>query len=142
MTNVFTHRIRGFRTINIVLGATLLVLAVGVNLAKTFAGRERNLIGQVERDIGKEETRIRMLQAEVAHLEQPERLERLSRAYLAMAPVTAKQEATIDTLNAVAGPSSGPQAVTVAAPAAPGEALAIPIQTEPAPVQAEVDPVQ
>lgn len=142
MTNVFTHRIRGFRTINIVLGATLLVLAVGVNLAKTFAGRERNLIGQVERDIGKEETRIRMLQAEVAHLEQPERLERLSRAYLAMAPVTAKQEATLDTLNAVAGPHSGPRAVTVAAPAAPSETLAIPIQTEPAPVQAEVGPVQ
>lgn len=102
MTNIFTHRIRGFRTLNIAFGVTLLVLAVGVNLAKTLAGRERNEIGQVESDMGKERQRIRVLEAEVAYLEQPERLERLSRAYLAMAPVEARQEATIDILPEVA----------------------------------------
>ncbi len=96
------HRTRGFRTINVALASGLLVLAVGVNLAKTFAGKERTQIGQVERDIDKERVRIRVLEAEVAHLEQPERLERLSRAYLAMEPVQAKQEATPDTVIAVA----------------------------------------
>lgn len=113
MSNIFTHRIRGFRTINIVLGASLLVLAVSVNLAKTLAGRERNEIGQVEAGIAKEKARIRLLQAEVAHLEQPERLERLSRAYLAMAPVTVRQEATVEALPEVAGVRARPQALTV-----------------------------
>ncbi|MBI5941207.1 MAG: cell division protein [Caulobacterales bacterium] len=114
MTNIFTHRIRGFRTLNIVFGVTLLVLAVGVNLAKTLAGRERNEIGQVESDMSKERQRIRVLEAEVAHLEQPERLERLSRAYLAMAPVQARQEATIEALPEVAGHL--PRAQTISTP--------------------------
>ncbi|MDP1738186.1 MAG: cell division protein [Caulobacter sp.] len=113
MSNIFTHRIRGFRTLNIVFGATLLVLAVSVNFAKVLAGRERNAIGQVEASISKEKARIRLLEAEVAHLEQPERLERLSRAYLAMAPVTMKQEATVETLPEVAGVQPQPQALTV-----------------------------
>ena len=114
MSNVFTHRIRGFRTLNIVFGVTLLVLAVGVNLAKTLAGRERNEIGQVESDMGKERQRIRVLEAEVAHLEQPERLERLSRAYLAMAPVQARQETTTDALPEVA--NRLPKAQTISTP--------------------------
>jgi cell division protein FtsL len=114
VTSILTHRIRGFRTLNIVFGVTLLVLAVGVNLAKTLAGRERNEIGRVESDIGKERQRIRVLEAEVAHLEQPERLERLSRAYLAMAPVQARQEATIDTLPDVAGRLPRAQTISTA----------------------------
>lgn len=99
---MFNHRTRGFRTINVLLAGAMLTLAVGVNLAKTFAGKERSEIGRVERDIGKEKTTIRVLEAEVAHLEQPERLERLSRAYLSMAPVTIRQEATADTIFEVA----------------------------------------
>jgi len=106
------HRIRGFRTLNIVFGVTLLVLAVGVNLAKTLAGRERNEIGRVESDITRERQRIRVLEAEVAHLEQPERLERLSRVYLAMAPVQASQEATVEALGAMAGPPRSQAAST------------------------------
>lgn len=107
---LFSHRIRGFRTLNIAFSATLLVLAVGVNLAKTVAGRERNEIGRVESDISKERQRIRVLEAEVAHLEQPERLERLARGYLDMAPVAARQEASVDTLPEVAGRKPGPVA--------------------------------
>jgi cell division protein FtsL len=112
MSTVLNHRIRGFRTLNIVFAATLLVLAVGVNLAKTIAGRERNEIAQVEVDIGKEKQRIRVLEAEVAHLEQPERLERLARGYLEMAPVAARQEASIDALSEVANHHPAPQAVS------------------------------
>ena len=119
MTALLNHRIRGFRTLNIAFAATLLVLAVGVNLAKTIAGRERNQIGQVEADIGKERQRIRLLEAEVAHLEQPERLERLARGYLEMAPVAARQEASIDTLGEVANRQPRPQAVSTAVVAVP-----------------------
>lgn len=109
---LFNHRTRGFRTINVVFSALLMTLAIGVNLAKTFAGRERNEIGKIEREIGREKSRIRMLEAEVAHLEQPERLERLSRAYLDMAPTTAGQEAEADGLVRVAQAGAHRGAVT------------------------------
>ncbi len=126
---LFTHRTRGFRTINVLLASAMLTLAVGVNLAKTFAGKERTEIGRAERDIGKEKATIRVLEAEVAHLEQPERLERLSRAYLAMAPVTIKQEATPETILEVAQ-------TNVRAQPAPAPILAS--NPAPAPVAAEV----
>lgn len=127
---VFTHRTRGFRTINVVLAGMLLVTAVSVNLAKTFAGKERNAIGVAERDISKEKDRIRVLEAEVAHLEQPERLERLSRAFLDMAPVTVKQETTSEDLYAVSRRKPGVTPPPVAIPAstapvaAPGDSHA------------------
>jgi len=117
--DLFNHRIRGFRTLNIAFAATLLVLAVGVNLAKTIAGRERNEIGRVEGEIGKERQRIRLLEAEVAHLEQPERLERLARAYLEMGPLAARQEASVDALTEVAGRLPRPQPVSTVSVAVP-----------------------
>jgi cell division protein FtsL len=119
MSTVLNHRIRGFRTVNIVFAALLLILAVGVNLAKTIAGRERNEIARVETDIDKEKQRIRVLEAEVAHLEQPERLERLARGYLEMAPVAARQEASVDTLAEVANRHPTPQAVSTVSVAVP-----------------------
>ena len=118
---LFTHRTRGFRTINVVLATVLLILAVGVNLAKTFAGKERNAIGLAEREMRKESDQIRVLQAEVAHLEQPERLERLSRAFLAMGPVNVKQETTVDDLPAASRrrPGAPPAPVVLQASTAP-----------------------
>ena len=119
---IFTHRTRGFRTLNVLLTSVLVVLAVGVNLAKTFAGKERTEIVRTEQDIRNEARQIRVLQAEVAHLEQPERLERLSRAYLAMAPVNVKQETTVDDLYAASRRRPG-------------------VQTPVAPIQASTEPV-
>lgn len=119
---IFTHRTRGFRTLNVLLTSVLVVLAVGVNLAKTFAGKERTEIVRTEQDIRNEARQIRVLQAEVAHLEQPERLERLSRAYLAMAPVNVKQETTVDDLYAASLKRPG-------------------VQPPPAPIQASTEPV-
>jgi cell division protein FtsL len=116
---LLNHRIRGFRTLNIVLGATLLMLAISVNLAKTIAGRERNEIGQVEVDMNKERKRIRLLEAEVAHLEQPERLERLARGHLELAPLAARQEATVDTLSTLAAQQPRPQPVSTVSVAVP-----------------------
>jgi cell division protein FtsL len=116
---LLNHRMRGFRTLNIVLGATLLILAISVNLAKTIAGRERNEIGQVEVDMNKERKRIRLLEAEVAHLEQPERLERLARGHLELAPLAARQEANIDTLSTLAVQQPRPQPVSTVSVAVP-----------------------
>lgn len=96
--NPFTHRIRGFRLIDLIGVALLVTIIVGVYLAKTIAGGERADIAAIERQISGERARIRLLQAEVAHLEQPGRIERLSTGYLGLRPVSAHNEATLDQL--------------------------------------------
>lgn len=130
---LFNHRTRGFRTINLIGMAVLISLALTVNLAKTYAGKERSQIDRIDRQIAAEQVRIRLLQAEVAHLEQPGRLERLSRETLGMAPTTAKQEVSAATLAqvvqptepvrmaaaVVAPPAQAPAPVTADQPAAP-----------------------
>ena len=98
MEDVFTRRWRGFRIIELTGLAVLLVLMLVVYLAKTFGGTERSEIAHVERQISQERTRVRLLRAEVAHLEQPERLERLSRQYLGMEPIGAKREIAADSI--------------------------------------------
>lgn len=127
--SLLDHRTRGFRTINVVFCAMFAATAVTVLLAKAYAGREVRDIARTERSIGEENKRIRLLKAEVAHLEQPERLERLSRAYLAMAPVNVKQETTVDDLYAASLRRPG-----IETPAAPiqvsTEPLAPPIEAE------------
>jgi len=101
--NLLTRRIRGFRLVDLIALGLLTALILGVYLAKTIAGRERAEIAQVERQIDMEKARIRLLQAEVSHLEQPARIERLSEAYLGLGPVTFKREITTDALPYAAG---------------------------------------
>jgi hypothetical protein len=115
--SVFTRRVRGFRLLDLVGVGLLVAIILGVYLAKTMAGRERAEIATIERQIGAEKARIRLLQAEVAHLEQPGRLERLSVTYLKMEPVTAHREATPDQIIdlARAGPPKKAKAVSAVA---------------------------
>jgi cell division protein FtsL len=91
-------RIRGFRLIDLVALAVLVMLILGVYLAKTIAGRERAEIAAAEHQIETEKARIRLLDAEVAHLEEPARIEHLSETYLGMAPVPIKREVDADSL--------------------------------------------
>jgi cell division protein FtsL len=103
--SVFQSRYRGFRLIDIVAFGCLLAMVFGVYLAKTMAGRERAEIARIERQMAEERDRIRLLKAEVAHLEQPERVERLSESYLGLAPVDAKREAPLENLPEIARPA-------------------------------------
>lgn len=100
--SLIDRRVRGFRLIDIVAMGLLAAIVLGVYLAKTIAGRERAEIARVERQIDSERERIRLLQAETAFLEQPERIERLSSAYLGLGPVQAKRETTEDDLGRIA----------------------------------------
>jgi len=104
--SVLSRRVRGFRLIDLVGVGLLAVIILGVYLAKTVAGRERAEIATVERQIKSEKARIRLLQAEVAHLEQPGRMERLSTVYLGLEPVSETREARPDQLAelAIKGP--------------------------------------
>jgi len=100
--SLLTRRVRGFRLVDIVALSVLALLVLGVYLAKTIAGRERAEIASAERQITAEKARIRLLQAEVSHLEQPARIEHLSETYLGMAPVSIKHEASADVLAEIA----------------------------------------
>ena len=115
--SLLEKRYRGFRVINFAAFGVLLVLAVGVYLAKTGAGREASQIKAIERQIAVERREIRRLQAQVASLERPDRIERLSTNYLGLAPVDAKHEATPESLRALAAPKAAP--LQPQAPAAP-----------------------
>jgi cell division protein FtsL len=134
--NWLDRRVRGFRLVDLVALGLLVVLILGVYLAKTVAGGERAKIATVERQIVAEKARIRLLQAEVSHLEQPARIERLSETYLGLAPVGEKREADLDALPELAKAplvlpvkavqaTPDPMAIAPAEPAAP---LAVPTQ--------------
>ena len=116
--SLLDRRIRGFRLVDLVGVGLLVMIILGVYLAKTIAGRERAEIATVERQIKAEKARIRLLQAEVAHLEQPGRIERLSVSYLKMEPVPANREATVDQIIDLARAGPAPKAQAVSAVAA------------------------
>ena len=70
--------LRGMRLIEFGALMVLLAMVLGVYLAKAAAGRERGDITAVQAQIEDESKRLRLLQAEVAHLEEPRNLQRLS----------------------------------------------------------------
>lgn len=123
--SLWARRVRGFKLVDLVGLGVLMLLILGVYLAKTIAGRERAEIATADRQIVDEKERIRLLQAEVAHLEQPARIERLSTTYLGLVPVSEKREVTPDALAAIAlnpAPPSKPERLPEpAAPAAPAQ---------------------
>jgi cell division protein FtsL len=104
IASVFKRRVRGFRLVDLLALALLLVLAFAVYGFKTFAGRESADINDVQRQIAQEQKRVRLLRAEIAHLEDPTRLARLSTQYLGLKPVAAKREATLEALPEIAAP--------------------------------------
>lgn len=101
VSRLFARRLRGFRVVDILALACVAVLATGVYLAKAGAGREAAAIAEVDGHIDAERRRVRLLRAELAHLEQPGRLERLS-GYLGLAPARAEREAPVSALSDLA----------------------------------------
>lgn len=101
LSSIFDRRVRGFRVVELVCLTILLGLVLGVYMAKTFAGRERAQIADVERQIEDEKLRVRLLKAEVAYLEQPRRIEQLAQR-LQLAPIQPEHETTEDALIDVA----------------------------------------
>lgn len=118
MIGLFQRRVRGFRVVEVAAFGIFLVTAMVVYLGKTNAGRENADIGQVEREIQEEQDRLRLLRADVAYLEQPERISRLSSQYLGLEPITAKRETQPEALPDIAraGPAADPAAQQKATP--------------------------
>ncbi|WP_297508940.1 cell division protein [uncultured Caulobacter sp.] len=120
---LFNRRVRGFRVVEVAGLGILLTLVTGVYLAKTFAGRERQEISHIEQEIADEGVRKRLLEAEVAHLEQPRRIEALARM-MNLKPIAPDHEITEDALIDVARRRELPRAPVAAAPVSPEAALA------------------
>ncbi len=99
---VFSRRLRGFRVVDLLALAVMLALALGSYGFKTFAGAQSADSDGVEVQIVQEHKRIRLLEAEIAHLEDPGRIERLSTQYLHMQAVDPKQEVAPEALSQVA----------------------------------------
>ncbi|HEX8233775.1 MAG TPA: cell division protein [Caulobacteraceae bacterium] len=101
MINPFKARWRGFPVIELWAGGFAVVLALGVYLLKTGAGDEGQRIARTQHEIVAEQRKIRLLQAEVAYLEQPERIGQLATA-LGLQPLSGKQETPPENLEDVA----------------------------------------
>ncbi len=67
--------------------AVVAVLALGVYVFTTFAGAQSAEHRRRRDPDRQEDKRVRLLQAEIAHLEDPSRIERLSTQYLGLQPV-------------------------------------------------------
>ena len=102
LSALFERRVRGFRLVEVVGFGVFLVLALTVYLLKAGAGDDRVEIARIDRQIQAEQTNLRVLRAEVAHLEQPERLGHLAEGYLGLAPIRAGQEISPEALSQVA----------------------------------------
>ncbi|HXQ45551.1 MAG TPA: cell division protein, partial [Caulobacteraceae bacterium] len=80
---------------------------------------ERADIDRIQAQIDDEQARVTLLKAEVAKLEQPERLETLSGRYLNLQPIPPSHEISAEALASVAHPPPpAPAAKAAPAPAA------------------------
>ncbi len=100
---LFTRRVRGVRLVEIWAWAVLVALVGGLYMIKGLGWGERAEIAQVTDDIAEESRGIHLLNAEVAYLEQPERIARLSEQQLGMGPTPGAREVTPQDLPRIAG---------------------------------------
>ena len=136
---LFERRLRGFRIIELVAFCCLTVLVFSVYFSKAHAGHETAEITDVDQQITDTQRRVRLLNAELAHLEAPARLEVLSQQYLGLAPIPAKHETPDTGLMEIARQAAEPlttdaqvakpQTAKVSAPQTSTSALAAAAQT-------------
>lgn len=120
LQRLFSWKVRGIRWVEIIGVVLVGVMILSVYVAKAGAARESARISDLERQISENGERVRLLRAEVARLEQPGRLEALSRS-AGLGPVEMKRqadEAALPTLAPIPEPRPVVVAPTPAAPAA------------------------
>jgi len=127
LNRLFAWKIRGIRWGEIIGVLLVGAMVFSVYVAKAAAARESARISDLERQISDNGQRVRLLRAEVARLEQPNRLEALSRG-AGLGPVDVHRQATVGNLPGLA-PIPEPRPVVIApTPAAPGETPAVEVE--------------
>ncbi len=119
---VFDWKVRGVRWIEIIGLMLVAAMIFSVYLAKAAAATQSARIASLERQIRENGQRVRLLRAEVARLEQPGRLEALSRE-AGLGPVDVKRQATLASLPELV-PVPEPAPVVIVAPTVAAEAPA------------------
>lgn len=114
LQRLFAWKVRGVRWIEIIGVMLVAAMIFSVYVAKAGAAREGARITDLERQIAENGQRVRLLKAEVARLEQPGRLEALSRG-AGLAPVDVHRQATEDRLPTLQ-PLPEPKPVVIVAP--------------------------
>jgi len=125
LKRVFDWKVRGIRWVEIIGLVLVAAMIFSVYLAKAAAASESARIASLERQITQNGQRVRLLRAEVARLEQPGRLESLSRE-AGLGPVDVRRQATVASLPELA-PIPEPAPAVIIAPTVPAD---------PAPVEA------
>jgi len=77
----------------LIIGVALIIALYYVKIRSQTANQE---VRRLERLVVEEENAIRVLQAEIAFLENPDRLSNLSNIYLSLQPISAKNIISID----------------------------------------------
>ncbi len=77
----------------LIIGVALIIALYYVKIRSQTANQE---VRRLERLVVEEENAIRVLQAEIAFLENPDRLRNLSNIYLSLQPISAKNIISID----------------------------------------------
>ena len=116
LRSVFDWKVRGFRVTEIIGVAILAAVVVSVYFVKAQAARQSAEIAALQSDISDQRQRVRLLTAETARLEEPARLEALSRQ-AGLAPISIEQRADLDSL-----PELAPEPETTEATAPVAEA--------------------
>jgi hypothetical protein len=117
LNRLYSWKIRGVRWVEIIGVLLVAAMVFSVYVAKAGAARESARISDLERQISDNGQRVRLLRAEVARLEQPNRLESLSRD-VGLGPVDVHRQATVDSLASLA-PIPEPRPVVIAPTPAP-----------------------
>ncbi|HYD28759.1 cell division protein FtsL [Brevundimonas sp.] len=120
---VFDWKLRGVRWVEIIGLMLVGAMIFSVYLAKAAAASESARIASLERQITENGQRVRLLRAEAARLEQPGRLEALSRA-AGLAPVDVHRQATEASLPELA-PVPEPEPVVIVSPTVPAAAAPV-----------------
>jgi hypothetical protein len=132
LKRVFDWKVRGVRWIEIIGLMLVAAMIFSVYLAKAAAASQSARIASLERQITQNGQRVRLLRAEAARLEQPSRLEVLSRG-AGLGPVDVHRQATEASLPDLA-PVPEPEPLVIVAPTVP----AAPADAEPSPDPGEV----
>lgn len=117
LKRVFDWKVRGVRWVEIIGLVLVAAMIFSVYLAKAGAASESARITSIERQITQNGQRVRLLRAEVARLEQPGRLESLSRD-AGLGPVDVHRQATVASLPDLA-PIPEPAPAVIIAPTVP-----------------------
>lgn len=139
LNRLYAWKIRGVRWVEIIGVLLVAAMVFSVYVAKAGAARESARISDLERQISDNGQRVRLLRAEVAQLERPNRLEALSRG-AGLGPVDVHRQATAESLATLAPiPEPRPVVIAPTPPVAVEGSVADPAAPAPTPDPAAPD---